>query len=69
MNVEKASERPNAPQRWQVALQNFFFFGSSVIAWEAVSKLHRAGQPVWLIIIAGIIQGAVFAALMYRHQR
>jgi hypothetical protein len=70
MNVEKASEPPNENRRprWRVALQNFFF-GSWMIAWAAVDKLHGAGQRVSWIIISGIIQGAIFAALMYVFQR
>jgi hypothetical protein len=70
MNVEKPSEPPNENrQRWRVVLQNFFFFGSWMIAWAAVDKLHSAGQQVSWIIISGIIQGAIFAALMYVFQR
>jgi hypothetical protein len=70
MNVEKSSEPPNEKhrQRWRLVLQNFFFFSSSMIAWMAVSNLHRAGQPVWWIIIAGVLSGTIFAAMMYRHQ-
>lgn len=71
MGMDAIKEAPNETRRspGRIALQNFFFFAFWTIAWMSVRELHRAGHPVSGIIVAGMVQGAIFTALMYIYRR